>query len=201
MKIRKSCHTGAAPGPVALLLGMLCLMLAAPASVMASEAGSGGWGVWETIGKFFNLGVVIATLIYVLRKPLAQFFDERRGNIRRGLEEAQQARLAAEAKLAEMEKRMAGLDIELKQIKEEASRNAEAESQRSAQLAAQESERVIETARREADALVRAAGMQLREEASRLAVELAEKKIQSEMGVAVDDRLVQDFISQLGNSR
>lgn len=201
MKIRKTCHTAVSPSLIAFLFGLLCLMLCAPTSAMASESGATGWGVWEIIGKFFNLGVVVATLIYVLRKPLAQFFDERRWNIRRSLEEAEQARIAAETKLAEMEKRMAGLDLELKQIKEEAVRNAEEESRRSAQLAEQESERIIGIAKREADALVRAATMQLREEASRLAVELAEKKIQSEMGSGVDDRLVQKFIQQLGNSR
>jgi len=201
MNKRKTCHTVVTPGLTAFLFGVLCLMLYDPARVMASESATAGWGVWETIGKFFNLGLVVATLVYVLRKPLAQFFDERRWNIRRSLEEAEQARTAAEAKLAEMGKRMAALDLELKQIKEEAARNAEEESRRSAQLAEQESERIIGIARREADSLVRAATLQLRDEASRLAVELAEKKIQSEMGSAVDDRLVQHFIQQLGNSR
>ena len=200
MIFRKTCRAGARTGFLTLLL-WICLSSFLPAAALASENEAGGWGVWETVGKFFNLGVVLATLIYVLRKPLGQFFEERRLNIRRSLEEALQAKIRAETKLAEMEKRMAGLDEELKLVREKAEQDAEEAKKQAAQEAEQECERIIGLARHESESLVHAATLQLRDEAARLAVELAEKKIQSEMGGDMDNRLVEQFVQQLGKSR
>jgi F-type H+-transporting ATPase subunit b len=200
MRSPNSCYSGLPTGFLTFLFGIVITSLWFPPAAAASE-GTAGWGVWETVGRFFNLGVVIAVLVYALRKPLSQFFEERRLNIRRSLEEAQQAKMAAEARLAEMQTRMAGLDLELQQIKEKALREAEEERTRASLLADQESERIIAAARREADALVKAATIELRQEAAKLAVQLAENKIHAEMGSEIDDRMVESFVRQLGKVR
>jgi F-type H+-transporting ATPase subunit b len=171
-----------------------------PPVVWASEEG-GKWGIWETVGRFFNLGLVVAVLVYALRKPMGQFLEERRQNIRKSLQEAEQARIAAEAKLAEMETRMSALDAEMDGIRQKAAQDADEERRRSTAQAEEEAERIVAVARREADSLVRSAGLELRQEAARLAVQLAEGKIRAQLGTEEDSRLIDHFAGQLNKTK
>ena len=181
-------------------LGLIKLLHVMPVFASEGEA-STGWGIWETIGRIFNLALVVAVLVYVLRKPIGLFFDERRQSIRSSLENALRAKNEAESKLAEMQQRMSSLDEELQTIQRKAQLEIEEERKRSLMLAEQESERIISVARREAESLVRAATLELRSEAARLAVELAEKRIKSEMSPEVEGRLIKNFVEHLEKTR
>jgi hypothetical protein len=103
----------------AALVLTLGVWLAQPAGALAAESGGGGdkWGLWLTIGRFFNLAVLVGVLVWVARKPLSSFYANRTRAIREALATAQTARAAAEAKLAEMETRMARLDDELRELR------------------------------------------------------------------------------------
>lgn len=175
-------------------------VLANPAAALAAEEET-KWGILELIGRFFNLGVVVIVLYFALRKPLGQYFDERRQNIRKSLEDAQQAYQQAQSKLAEMEKKMTQLDAEMAQIKQNAVRAAEEERRRTLDLTEKEAERIINLAHREAEALVRAARQELRQHAADLAVALAQDKIRQKLNPEDERRLAEQFAGQLGKKR
>jgi F-type H+-transporting ATPase subunit b len=181
-------------------LSLLCLFDVVPVFASEGEA-AGGWGIWEAIGRIFNLALVVAVLVYVLRRPLGLFFEERRQNIHASLENALRAKNEAEGKLAEMQRRMNSLDDELQAIRRKAQLEIEEERKRSQMLAEQEAERIVSVARREADSLVRAATLELRSEAARLAVELAEKRIKSEINPEIEGRLIKNFLEHLEKAR
>lgn len=188
------------PRTIARILSVLVVCAASmgfPGSVLAAEEES-AWGVLGTLGRFFNLGVVAAVLIYALRKPLGEFFRERRQDIRKSLEEAKRAKEAAEAKLAEMDRRMQALDSEIATIKENAGRDAAEERRRTLARAAKEAERIQTVAQREAASLVRAAKLELREHAARLAVQLAEEQVRGRLSSETDSRLAENFVQGLG---
>lgn len=175
-------------------------VLAFPAVSLAAEKG-GKWGLWLTIGRFFNLALVIGVLVWVARKPLAKFYVNRTAMIREQLDEAQKARAEAEAKLAEIESRMSRLDQELNEIKATAEQEAQAEYRRLVEVAEQDAQKVTERARQEIEGLTRAAQLELRTRAAELAVQLAEERIRQEISPEDRRRLFSQFVTRLGGAK
>jgi F-type H+-transporting ATPase subunit b len=176
-----------------LLMGMI----ATPETVLAAEEGS-SWGTWLTIGRLFNLLVVVGVLFWVARKPLSNFFSGRSRAIRDQLAEAQKARADAEAKLAEVESRMSRLDDELKEIAKVSEKEAQDEYLRLLAAAEQDSQKIVERARQEIDGMTRTAQAQLKLHAAELSVQLAEDGIRNEITDADRERLFERFVANLG---
>lgn len=157
--------------------GLTVVLLFAPALAAASEAGGeGGGNPWVALAlKFVNFGILAGMLFYFLRKPVAQGLADRRTAIQRELEEALRAKEAAEAKYREFQAKVASLEAEVRQIREDF--QAEGERHKSRILA--EAEKAAEAIRAHAEAAganeAKRATDELRAEAGRLAVELAEQ--------------------------
>lgn len=169
-----------------------------PATGFAAEGGGqAGWGLLGDIGRWVNLSIIIGLLYYGLRKPLAAFFREKKGDIERDISEARQARQEAEDKLAEVEAKTRALDRELEQIRVRAAENAESERQRLIAEAEKDAGRIVAAAEREIDNLKRHARAELQDYAARLAVELAEKRIRESMTDADEERAMERFFAQM----
>jgi F-type H+-transporting ATPase subunit b len=175
----------------AWLLGVV-LCLAVPGSAWAAE------GSLLTIGKLTNLILVISVLIWIARKPLANFFASRSQAIRDQIAEAQNARREAEERLAEINARMSSLDDELAEIKAAAEKEAREESQRLLAEAERDAQKIIERTRREIEGMTRAAQFELKAHVAELSVQLAREKIQGEMTEDDRNRLFTRFIDRLG---
>jgi F-type H+-transporting ATPase subunit b len=178
----------------ALLVGILIGTF--PAVMCAAEEDK--WGALLVVGKFFNLALVIGVLVWMARKPLANFYASRAQAIREQLADAQKARIEAETKLSEIEARMKGLDAELKEIKAQAEKDAENEYQRLVAAAEQEAQKIIERARQEIDGMTRSAQLELKTHVAELAVGLAEEHIRAEITEDDRGRLFERFVSKLG---
>ncbi|HSR49885.1 MAG TPA: hypothetical protein VLV83_03595 [Acidobacteriota bacterium] len=183
----------------AALCGLLMFgWLAAPTSALA--AGGEGWGWWATIGRWFNLALVVVPLVILLRKPLGNYFASRRGAIQKEIEEAKQARQDAETKLAEVEQRMKALDQEVEQIRQQAQEEAEAERERLLREAREDGERIVAAAEREIGNLKRQARVELKEYASELALKMAEERIRRTMTEKDEADLVDRFFVRLAET-
>lgn len=68
---------------------------------------------WYLITFVLFVGIIVR----YLRKPLALYLEARTLEIRKAMEEAKLAREAAQAKMAEYEKKVAALDAEIAQLK------------------------------------------------------------------------------------
>jgi len=186
----------------ARFLSILLLWIAgemiSPESVSAA-GDSGKWGIWLDIGRFFNLALVIAVLIWVTRKPLASFFSGRTQAIREQLAEAQKAKRDAEARMAEMESRMSRLDDELREIKDSADREAQEEYQRLVAAAEQEAEKIMERSRQEIEGITRAAKQALKLHAAELSVKMAEEHVRAEITKADQEKLLAALVAKIGD--
>jgi F-type H+-transporting ATPase subunit b len=182
---------------IVLVLALAACLLA-PEVALAAEGGS-KWGAWLTIGKVFNLGIVVFVLVWVARKPLKEFYAGRTVSIQEQLLQAQRAREEAEAKLAEIEQRMGHLDDELHQIRATAEQEAHQEYQRLIAEAERDAEKIIGRARQEIDGMMRAAQMDLKAHVAELSVQIAEQKIRAEITDEDRTRLFGNFVNQLGN--
>jgi F-type H+-transporting ATPase subunit b len=184
--------------PVTLVLAV-CLFTARP--LLAAESAGGGWGIWLFVGRVFNLAIVVGLLVWVARKPLANFYASRAESIREQLAEAQRARAEAEARLAEIEARMSHLDQELGEMKVAAEKEAEVEYKRLLEAADEEARKLIGRAKEEIDGITREAYLNLRAHAAELAVSLARQKIQGQITDDDRRRLFENFLAGLEDKK
>jgi F-type H+-transporting ATPase subunit b len=171
-----------------------------PRALFAAE-GEGGWGALLPLGRFFNLAIVIGVLVWVARKPLANFVANRTQMIHEQLSEAQAAKKEAEVKLAEIELRMGRLDAELKEIKEQAEREAQEEYRRLLAAAERDADKIVERAREEIEGMMRAAQLELQAHAADLSVRLAEERIEREITEQDHTHLFSRFVMKVGGER
>lgn len=176
---------------------MLTLMLS------LAEGGAAPW--WNKPGlelwKFFNLFLFVGALIYFIRRPVSDALRARREGIRRELMRAREERDAANAKLEEVEARLARLDAEVASVREQARREAEAEGERIRRSADEEADKLREQARREIESAGKAARQELRRYAAEQSVRLAEEMIRRDIRPEDDQRLVNRQVEELGGIR
>jgi len=148
----------------------------------------------QTIYQGLNLALLLGVLFYFGRKPISEFFSTRRSGIQSELSEAADLLSKAELRNAELQRRLVDLGSEIEGISENATRRAEEETERILTDARATAERI----RRDAQAAVaqelRRAQAELREEAADLALEMAARKLDEQVGDADRERLVDEFI-------
>jgi F-type H+-transporting ATPase subunit b len=180
-----------------LIFGILAVALLIHQPVWAAAA-ENGWGWWETVGRWINLGILFGIIFYFARKPIAAYYRERKSGIARSIREAAEAREEARRKLAAAEERLQGIESELIRIRQEAEQEARLDRQRLLDQTRLETERLMESARREIDGMTLAARKQIREYAAQLAVQLAEERIRREMKAKDEERVINRFLAELG---
>ncbi len=152
------------------------------------------------IWKWANFALLAGALGYLVKKNAGPYFAARNQKIRGALLDAADLRKEAEARAAEIDRRLAGLEREIAALREEAGREETAESERMRQDTAADIAKVQAHAEQEIAAAGKAARMELRRYSAALAVALAEKKIQARMGPEAQDALVRGFIRELPGS-
>jgi F-type H+-transporting ATPase subunit b len=144
----------------------------------------------------FNLVVLLVVLGIPMKKRLPGFFKGRTEVIQKRLEESRKTTEEARRRLAEVEDRLSRLDTEIAQMRSEAEAGAQAEEQRVLAAVEEERRRIVQSAEQEIAMAANSARRELKAFAADLAVDLAEKKIQSRQ--IADQSMVQEFASQLG---
>ena len=176
-------------------------LLFVPNLLLAAEETGNKWGSWLTIGRWFNLTLVVVVLVFIAREPLKTFCANRSQSIREQLEEARKAKMEAESRLDEAAERMKHLEEELREIRATGEREAQEEYQRLLAAAEKDADKIIERARQEIDGMTRAAQIELRQHAAELAVRSAEEKIRNEITDEDRDRLFADFVDHLRDQK
>src|SRR5581483_10555988 len=125
------------------------------------------------------------------------YFAQRTLTIRKGMIEADEARAEADAKVADVDRRLAGLESEIADLRDEARREADAEAQRIARESENELTKIRQHVEDEISAAGKAARLELRRHAARLALDLAEQKIAARLTPETQDRLVRTFTARL----
>jgi F-type H+-transporting ATPase subunit b len=165
-----------------------------PAQAASDALGGGPWSVfWHAV----NLALLIGVALYFGRKPIRQFFADRRAHIRESLESSSRLLEEAEARLAEWQGRLARLDSELETIRATSTKLAAAERERLLADARASAERIRRDAHAAVEQELRRARSALREEASDLAMDLAERLLQSHLNQADRERLVDEFVERV----
>jgi F-type H+-transporting ATPase subunit b len=151
----------------------------------------------EEVFDWINLVILIAVLVYFLRKPIREFFSHRSDQIQKGLEEGRKALETAQAQLATAEEKLRHLQREIAALEETAARDTAAERERLRKAAEEEARRMLESGRSMIETATQAAKMDLKAYAARQASVLAEKIIRERMDDGARNRLVSRFIEEV----
>jgi F-type H+-transporting ATPase subunit b len=144
-----------------------------------------------------NFGVIAGLIAWFSRKSLPGFFRDRTASIQKAMEEARRASAEANARLSDIEKRLAHLDDEISAMRTAAETEAAAEEQRIKAATVEEAHKIAEAAGQEIVNATKTARRELTAYAADLAVALASKQMR--IDTATDEGLVRRFADQLSN--
>jgi F-type H+-transporting ATPase subunit b len=179
-------------------LAFSALVFAAP--VFAQEEGAApknsttGW-----IFRWLNFAIVFAAIIWAFSKA-GPYFRARSESIAAAVAEGTRAREEAEQRKRDAEARLANLDSEIAELKTQARREAEADRERLKAMTREEAAKVERAADVEIAATERAARLELKSYAARLAVERAEALLREQITLRADSGIVSVFVAELSRS-
>lgn len=153
--------------------------------------------VWKTA----NLVLFFGLVWWLLKKPLATFFGERRAEVAKTLERAEENRRRAEALAAELSARLSQIETELSNLKAAAKRDAEAEHAALLAQAEDESGRILARTKGEIDSHVRHARSELTGYAGDLALEIARDLLVRQVTAEDQRRLVSEGVVAISKAK
>jgi len=134
---------------------------------------------------------------YLIGKMVPPMFAARSQSILKDMSDSEKIRQDAEARAAEVDRRLAGLEAEIAALRADSQRESQAETQRLASHTAAEIAKIRANSQQEIGAAGKAARADLKRYAAQLAIGLAEQKIRGRMTPAVQDGLVRGFVRDL----
>jgi F-type H+-transporting ATPase subunit b len=161
----------------------------------AKEGGEHGSNV--ELWKWANFALLAGALGYLIGKNAGPFFASRSKQIRSDMAEAEATRKDAEARAAEVDRRLASLETEIGVLRDASQAEAEAERQRLTQHSGAEIAKIQANAEQEIASAGKAARMELKRYTAELAVGLAEQKIRARMNPDSQHALVDRFVENL----
>ena len=174
------------------------LFLAA-AAFAAEEGGAKAEGPIE-IFKWINFAIVAGVLIWVFAKILPPKFRDNAENISSAITKATAAKAEADRQLKDAEQRLARLEEEVRALRVEAEKEGVAEAQRIRAMAKSDVEKVGVAAKAEIEAAERAARIELKTLAAKLAVDSAESLVSKQLTPQTQDALIAGFVKSLQGS-
>jgi F-type H+-transporting ATPase subunit b len=180
-------------------LGTLAFILcfSAALGLAAEETKKGEEESGLQIWKWANFLVLAGGLGYLIGKKGGPFFAARSVKIRKDMTDAGDARKDAEARAAEVDRRLASLEAEIAALRAESQKEEQAETGRFGRHTAAEIVKTQAQAEEEIVAAGKAARLELKRYCAELAMGLAEQKIRARMTPDTQDALVRGFVRDL----
>jgi len=187
------------PWRAVALSGISVIVIAAPAiaeeATATFENSQAGW-----IFRWINFAIVFVAMVYFFTKVAAPSLRSRSEEIAQKIAEGARAREAAEKQRREVQAKLAGIDKEVANLREEADRSMKSEAARLKALARQEAEMIERAAQAEIVAAQRAAALEMKALAARLAIERAEAVLTSLITPEAQASLFHTFVVELDGS-
>lgn len=172
---------------------------------VAAVAGASGGGHADSgavtkdfLWRCLNFALMAGLLGYFLIKPIRSGLSGRRDGIEKALADAQAVREEAEAKFAEYDSKLNRAAAEIEEMRASLRREGELERERVLANAREMAEKIKAEAGKAAENEVARAKGELRREASRLAIAMAEELLKKNVSAADQQRLVDEYMSKVG---
>lgn len=183
---------------VTTLLPVVFAVLLIPGLALASEGGS-GHGVFnkEFLWKSINFTVLIVALAVIWKKAIKGVLAKKSTDIKKALEDAKDAKDAAEKKAVEYAEKLKLLEVRVAEIQEAMKREAESESMRLMKETEQATIKIREQARLAAEQELGRARLEIRREVASIAAQMAEEILRKELRPEDQERLIRANLKNL----
>jgi F-type H+-transporting ATPase subunit b len=177
---------------------LLMVMFIGAGSVRAAEDGASATTErFSEIFKWINFAIVTGVIVWLFAKKLPPVFRRNAENISSSITKATAAKAEADRQLREAESRLANLQKEVAVLREEAAREATAEAERIRAATVSDEQKIAAAAKGEIEAAERAARMELKDLAAKLAIDNAESLVVKQLTPAVQESLISSFVKTL----
>ena len=149
--------------------------------------------------KWVNFLILAGGLGYLIGKNAPAFFKSRTEEIQKGIADATQMRKDADARAAEMDKRMANLESEIAALRASAKSEIAAEADRAGAETAELLKKIQAHAEQEIASTAKHAALELKAYSAKLSLDLAEAKLRGQMNANTERELLGDFLKGLQN--
>jgi F0F1-type ATP synthase membrane subunit b/b' len=180
-------------------IAAVLLLLLLPAFVTVARAAEHG-GPPEYVNvifKWIHFAILAGVTYWLFRKVLPPVFRHNADNISAAITKATAAKMEAERQLKEAEAKFARLEQDMVEFRTQAQKDAATELDRLRALTKQDAEKIQIAAKAEIEAAERAARVELKVLAARLAVDQAESLLTKELTPAVQDTMISKFVQSL----
>lgn len=170
----------------------------AAASEAAEGAGEGMTFMGDWLPRLVNFAIIAGVVVYFMKKPAQDFFKNRTAEIAKALQESKEARERAVAALAEMERKIKDLEAETARMVADARTRSEKDKQALIEEGRKVAQDVQAQVKQGIDIELQKAKTTLATEASLLSLDLAEGMIKEKIGAKDHERIVKEYISNVG---
>ena len=185
---------------VEIFMSVLAPVVVLGMTSVARAAEEGGSAAEQPIGtafKWIHFFLLVGVGYWLFAKVLPPVFRRKADNISAAITKAAVAKAHAERKLQEAVARMANLEKEVAEFRASAQKEALAELERLKAATTGDIEKIGIAARAEIAAAERAARVELKSLAARLAVDGAESLVAKQMTPAVQEAMINSFVQSL----
>ena len=176
--------------------------LVAVSVAFASESEEGAHEAITFMGdwlpRLVNFAIIAGVVVYFMRKPAQDFFKNRTAEITKALQESKEARERAVAALAEMERKVKDLEAETARMVVDAQTRSEKDKLALIEEGRKVAQEVQVQVKQGIDIELQKAKTTLATEASLLSLDLAEGMIKEKIGSKDHERIVKEYISNVG---
>lgn len=144
-----------------------------------------------------NFAIYVAVMVFVLRKPIRQYFADREQSFKQALVKAQSARQDAENRKREITERLQKLESSASESLDSAKAEAEALKAKILKEAEELSKKLKEEAHRSAQHEVERAKVLLREELLQQSLEISKSLMAAKMADPDQKRLQTEFVNKI----
>jgi len=149
------------------------------------------------IWKWVNFLLLAGGLGYMIGKNAGPFFASRSASIRKDMEDSLQRRQEAEARAAEVDRRLASLESQISTLRAESDRELKTGAERTSRQTAEDIAKIQAHASQEISSAGKQARSELKRYSAELAMGLAEQKVRARMTPGTQDALVDSFVRDL----
>ncbi len=175
------------------------LWLAAAYASGGAEKEGPNW--FDFVWRLFNFLALVGVLYWLLAKKTKDFFAGRREGIQTSLAEAASARDEAQKKFQEYAAKLDKATGEIDQISAMIQSQGQAEKERIIEDARRAAEKMKEDTESRMEQEFNKASLELRTEAVRLSVEMAEELLKKHIREADHEAMVRDYVEKVTNKR
>lgn len=186
-----------------MLLCLVCLCLVCLPAAFAQEMSDRQTAALDSVTtwKVVNSLLFAILLGWGIWKYAPAFFNARSADIQKAIKDATGLKIEADFRYSEIDKRMANLAAEKKKLEEQAEAEMEREHQRILRETEEELEHIRGNVVAERDAFNARGSLQIRQQTARLALQLAERRLQERFASGEPGDIMQDFIHLVDRGR